>query len=394
MNKTSKDSSIIADRDGKPKSEGRRWSHPIRNKLEEVYCIRKNFTRPGIIYQEADSKRVEASKYSYDSKKFTERYINGSEILAVRQMYKIKLLALDIDSGSRYRHNYVGIVHALEEIGLCRSIKLLSSSSGGLHIYFPLEKPVLSEFLHVSIKAWLEHRGFEVGDGVLEIFPNAKNTQWKRDSSGRWNVEHLSRCFRLPLQGGSYVIDEDEGFVHDSKERFWLSEFDWCANGQDTESLEEYLDRPLTCHVHVGKPNTPTSDTPKSKSVKKRGRPSRVSKESQALKEHMASLDVNPRKYISELRKVVKRGWTNSSPSNYLIGAVATLASYDNKTYDEKQLAKVIQWEARTLPGYNEFASPESKRDLESVAKRSWAYRWAKSVVKYRNKLNARCPAS
>lgn len=372
------------------KKKSRKWEHPVRNKLEDVFCIEKgkSFTRPSLIEQKVRSKKVSCASYNYGGKKLTENYLQGVEILAVRQMHKIKLLALDIDKKSKYRYDYIGIIHALEEIGLCRATKLLSSVSGGLHIYFPLKVAVNSEFLHVSIKAWLQHRGYEVEDGTLEIFPGPTSTKWKRDNYGNWQIEYLARCFRLPLQEGSYVLDEDEGIVHNSKERFWLSEFDWCANGQDTEGFMEYLNNPSSVQVD----EVDQVDSPKeTKKVikKKRGRPSRVSKEQEAIKAHMTSLDVNPRSYIQELRALVKQGWTNTSQSNVLIGAVAILASYDNRDYDEKQLAKVIQWEAQRLPGYDEFASTESKKDLGSASKRSWAGRWAKSVVKYRHRINS-----
>ncbi len=380
---------IIAEKKRKANGKSsRRWEHPVRDKLEEVYCIDKGktFTRPGVITQKRRGKKVDTARYNYGGKKLTENYLNGTEILAVRQMYKIKLLALDIDKGSKYRHDYVGIVHALEEIGLCRSVRMLSSVSGGLHIYFPLEKPVLSEFLHVSIKAWLQHRGFEVADGVLEIFPSANNTEWKRDDYGNWNIEHLARCFRLPLQEGSYVIDEDECIVHNDKKRFWLEEFDMCANSQDTEGFEEYLSAPLQSDNQVA-PKA-TVGTPKNKTVKKkRGRPSRVNKEREALKKHMTSLETTPKTFIKSLKEIVKRGWTNSSQSNYLIGAVAILASYKYRNYDEADLAHVIRYDAMNMPGYQQYASASTKKDLEDKKSRSWSRRWAKSVIKYRARL-------
>ena len=384
---------MITDKAAKAKSGGgRRWDHPIRNKLEDVYCVadteKKTFTRPGIIKKKkGGGKEVPASLYNYSGKRLTENYLAGAETLAVRQMYKIKLLALDIDKGSKYRYDYIGIIHALEEIGLCRYIKLLSSDSGGLHIYFPLKVAVNSEFLHVSTKAWLQHRGYEVADGTLEIFPGPRRTEWKINSHGDWQIEHLARCFRLPLQEGSYVIDEDEGIVHNSKERFWLEEFDLCANSQDTEAFIEYMENP-TVIVNQDDVEPDVIECSKPKTKKKPGRPSRVSKEQFALKQHMDKMGVTPRTYISELRALVKQGWTDTSQSNTLIGAVAILASYDNRSMDEKDLAKAIQWEARRLPGYQEYASPQTKKDLESASKRSWAYRWAKSVIKYRSRIN------
>ena len=39
------------------------------------------------------------------------------------------------------------------------------------------------------------------------------------------------------------------------------------------------------------------------------------------------------------------------------------------------------------MPGYEEFASEATKKDLESAKRDSWARRWAKSVINYRTKV-------
>lgn len=82
----------------------------------------------------------------------------------------------------------------------------------------------------------------------------------------------------------------------------------------------------------------------------------------------------------------MKTGWTDSSQSNFLIGAVAILASYDNKHLEEAALAKSILWEVKRMPGYEEHTSPQTKKELSSANNKSWARRWAKSVINYRKK--------
>ena len=84
---------------------------------------------------------------------------------------------------------------------------------------------------------------------------------------------------------------------------------------------------------------------------------------------------------------MIKEGWTDSNQSNYLIGAVAVVASYENKHLDDAALAKSILWEVKRMPGYEEYASADTKKDLEKSGRDSWARRWAKSVVKYRKNV-------
>lgn len=394
---------------------GKRWNHPVREKIEEVFCTgRSGFTRPAYTYNEGDKEKglpriIETQKFNSNGKKLTEDYLGNTVVVNIRPNKKIKAFCLDIDRGSKYRFNYDGILHCLEEIGIVRYIKVISSSNNGLHIWFPLKEEVNSRFLHVAIKAWLIENEFEVRDGVLELWPDKNSTTYKSNIYGRKETEHLAKCFRLPCQDISYVVREDEGFEHDSIERFWLYDFDWCATKQDYETFYSYkqkieadFDRyvwqddvlvPLeeaglkTAEFDVSN-EVEASVKPKKKNKKRGGHNSRVNQELNSLKQHLDLLDRSPRTFIKRLRQIVKEGWTQTSYSNFLIGAVAILTSYDNRDYDVQELAQVIRWEAMRLPGYKELASPESKKDLASVSQRSWCYRWAKSVIKYRSKLN------
>ena len=389
----------------------RKWEHPIRDKLEDVFCINNSsFVRPAYTFSEGDkekgiAKLVETQKYNFGGKKLTQEYLEDKVIINIRPNKKIKAFALDIDTGSKYRNDYVGIIECLEDIGFCRCNRVISSKSGGLHLWFPLKVALNSRFLHLSIKAWLEDSGFEISEGTLEIFPGRGETTYKKGDRGNWEVEHLARCFRLPLQSGSYVIDEDENIIHNDKERFWLSDFDWCADGQDYDSIDAFQrafevsnsgsrwendmlvpeeeeaeqDELERLRYEVDAPDKPKK--------KKRGRISRVQKEQEALNNKVKELGVSRDRYISTLRAMIKEGWTDSSQSNYLIGAVAVVASYENRHLDDAALAKSILWEVKRMPGYDQYASAATKKDLEKSGRDSWARRWAKSVVKYRKKV-------
>lgn len=372
------------------------WHNPVRARVNEIFCMNyvsydgkekvRKYVRPGIIYDTDKGKIVEAQRYSMPDSQFIKKYLANDLIMAIRQQEKIKLLILDIDINSMYRHNYKPILDCLEEIGLCRYQKVISSGSGGVHLYFGLTKPILSEFLHVSIRAWLQHRGFIVKDGTLEIFPTASNTKFQGKQ-----IAHLSKCFRLPLQRGSYVVDEDDNIIHANKEIFWTKGFDLIAEYQDYDSFDSYSEA-FSGHLKGFKWTNdlfqlPTQEKPpKAKRTKaKKGKISRVEKELEDLRAEIGSVPKN--QFIGCLRARVAKGWTNTSQSNYLVGAVAIIIAADNYHLGEIDIAKAIRNEVKNMHGYNTFASDATKTDLCNTRPSGWSRRWAKCVVKYRQQL-------
>ena len=403
MNKKSINNNIVAQvNSNSSKKKSRKWEHPVRDKLEDVFCINNStFVRPGIIYQEKDSKKVETAKYSWGGKKFIETYLEKELIIAIRPMDKIKVLILDIDCNSRYRDDYNEVLDALEEIGLIKCLRVISSSSGGLHLYFPLERAIKSEFLYVSIKAWLQHRGLVVAPGHLEIFPSA-TSKWQLNDEGRKELVYLAQSIRLPLQSYdkpmssshsslmSYVVDEDENFIHSDINQFWLDDFDWCADRQDYDEFKDFessislltsnvkWDGDMLVLIDDDEPTDAREFELQPVVKNKVGRPSKVYTDKEALKEHLAELNTSRRHYIKTLRELVKTGWTDSSQSNFLIGAVAILASYDNNHLEEADLAKSILWEVKRMPGYE-----EPKKYIEEILSNKEPYLEKVGVDKY-----------
>lgn len=230
------------------------------------------------------------------------------------------MIDVDINSPFHPRNGGIGpILAAMESLGLCRYLLIRSSSSGGLHIYFPLTEPVSSWGIACAAHAALTAAGVKVAGGICELFPNKK----------AFNAEHNGH--RLPLQQGSFILDNDFRCTSNDKAVF-LQQWQHCAAGQDEARLAELLaEKPLPM-------------------------PKRIS--------------------VSSLPSIA---WTEIGQSNEVM---KQLVNYGDRYLGLKTIPTLGDWivaVAPQLPGFDQFASPESKNDL---TRRNWAYRWAKSHFK------------
>ncbi|MBX3137709.1 hypothetical protein KF707_15910 [Candidatus Obscuribacterales bacterium] len=101
-----------------------------------------------------------------------------------------KFAALDIDAWSMY-HSTEGlqrITDVLNSVGLHIAI-YQSSNSGGWHVYLFFDDWQHSNEVQNTLKTWLRARGYALGNGTLEVFPDG-------------------RGFRLPLQRGFAWLNE------------------------------------------------------------------------------------------------------------------------------------------------------------------------------------------
>ena len=123
--------------------------------------------------------------------------------------------AIDIDEGSRYHPaSEVGegiepILTAAANIGLTEPIWIQSSTSKGIHLWFPLMVPCETWQLAVGLEETMRQAGLEVRDGVLELRPNKKayNSSYK--------------ALRAPLTGeGNSIWIEDYDLV-DEPNMLW-----------------------------------------------------------------------------------------------------------------------------------------------------------------------------
>lgn len=176
--------------------------------------------------------------YLLQPRNLWELYQNPYYILGLRFKKKTRYAAIDLDRHSPY-HPYNNpdkfrqVLAAMESIGLCRYVPLRSSDSEGIHLYFPLPKRIWTFGLACAIKFALLDHCIQLNSGIVESFPNTK----PYGDKGKYT---LFNGLRLPLQTGSYLLDDDFQPESDSVEDL-LSAFDWAAQGQDTKQLERAL---------------------------------------------------------------------------------------------------------------------------------------------------------
>ncbi|ACC85371.1 hypothetical protein [Nostoc punctiforme] len=179
------------------------------------------------------------TRYPLQPRNLWQQYLNPDVLIGLRFTKQTNYLLIDIDRGSQLHPSnsqikYRQLLASLEEIGLCRPIPIQSSDSGGLHIYYFLEEKQHSYTLACAIQQTLEAAGFKIKGGELEIFPNCK--VYSKGSPSNFNAH------RLPLQTGSYVLDDCLEPWSDDIEDF-LNAADWSAKGQDYEALAQALVR-------------------------------------------------------------------------------------------------------------------------------------------------------
>ena len=157
-----------------------------------------------------------------------------------------KYLMLDIDKNSPYHPkndpNGIPLLElTLYKIGLKENIKIQSSQSGGIHIYYPFSHKLKSYKIGAKITQYLEINGWTVKNGTLEIFPNQKKDNYSQDKN-QWK---LYQRHRLPLQpeSSSYLLDSQYQPIIDHPKPLdsFLEQWENVAKAQDIKELKRYL---------------------------------------------------------------------------------------------------------------------------------------------------------
>ena len=244
---------------------------------------------------------------------------------------------LDIDKGSPYhpRRDPLAldrICEALEPLGLVAHLSLTSSDSNGLHVYLPCGEPLPSWQLALAITTRLENAGFKIRPGWLEVFPNRK--PFAADGSfSRFNGH------RLPLQQGSYLLNDDLQPIASSQQAF-VRQWHLAASRNDIDA------KVLKQTIRQAQRKT-----------------YRVTGKGQ--------------KFINDLNADIEPGWTGRGQTNHLIGRIAMRSYifghvlYADAPLNGQALIDDIVRVAKALPGFKDYCGHQ--HDLKQKAK-EWAH--------------------
>ena len=244
-----------------------------------------------------------------------------TDIIGVRFGPKTKYCLLDIDINSphhpRNSNNLKNILGCLEDVGLIDPVPIQSSDSGGLHIYYFLPEKVPTFGLASFLSATLINAGFEIKKGHLEIFPNPKryvDTENNKEYS-QYNGH------RLPLQQGSYLLDNSYNPYSDS-----MKSFDAAV---ETSSKNQYLSL-ILAGIEFYKNN------PKLRKKSSKRLPSILSL------------------WREDFRKISEIGWTDFHQTNALLCSVSKYLVVFTDFSDSEQLSEMLRI-VTNLPGYKQY---------------------------------------
>jgi hypothetical protein len=264
--------------------------------------------------------------------------LQGSYLYGVRFGATTNYLMLDIDITSPYHPDsdpfaISRICNALDPLGLIDRVAITSSYSQGIHLYFPFTEPQKSWELALAASTLIENAGYQIAPGILETFPNRK----PYTSEG----QSLYNAHRLPMQSGSYLLDEDCQPTWGDAHRF-VSQWKFAQNKNHIDQ------RQLTQILKIAK-----------------------------RKAYKISGKAN--KYLNDLNAEIELGWTGRGQTNRLLGRIAMReyifrhAIDGGKPLSQKELAEAIKKIAQSLPGYEDWC-----QHRHEIGKK--AAEWARTV--------------
>jgi hypothetical protein len=243
--------------------------------------------------------------------------IQGSYLYGVRFGKTTNYILIDIDRGSPYHPAKdplaIGrIIDTLEPLGLVTCIPLQSSYSGGIHLYFPFAHGQKSWAIARAVESLLQSGGYKPRRGHLELFPNPRQVT---------GIDYNGH--RLPLQAGSYLLNEDFESVLSSRGEL-VRRWRHAENHNDTTT--EAVDLVLKQF--------------------NRSAPRR--------------LRYSAQKFLNDLNAEIEPGWTSHGQTNHILGKIALReyvffpALYGTPLTGWALGHRILEV-AVNLPGYDQF---------------------------------------
>ncbi len=192
----------------------------------------------GFIYKDvADRGWQTETRYPIQPRNLWAYWQDETGLIGVRFGKHTRYGLIDIDIDSPYHPDSDPLAlprlrAALESIGIYRTLLIRSSESRGLHLYICLSDEVLTFGLALALRDCLTSHDFTIGAGQLEIFPNVKT--FSATDKTNYNGH------RLPLQSGSYLLNNDCEIVTDDLSHF-LNAWDLAASCNESDELNEAI---------------------------------------------------------------------------------------------------------------------------------------------------------
>ena len=292
--------------------------------------------------------RHESTGWSSISKPFTidglvSHFFNPSFVSGIRQEKLVRYGVADIDHKEDYASQYwnefakspelIELERRAEQIG-CRVSFIRSSHSGGLHAFVSFPKLIHAWLAHWLMLWLLEASGMAVKAGQAEVFPS--RIDYRSDGQ-----RARSNGFRLPGQGGSALIVAET--FYEGADRIYGQLLDDLEN---TESCRKWKRALSKC---------------------KEFRYFRLRAE-----KDFDRTGVRPETDIE---------WKEDGNSNEILRRITTIVRMANRNIKcAIQLGRIIRDVAMSAPGFNQFASEATKKDLMRE-RGGWGERWAKSSL-------------
>lgn len=264
---------------------------------------------------------------------------------------------LDVDIGSAYHPRrdpiaFQKLTEALEPLGLVSAITCTSSDSQGLHLYFPFSESLTAWEVGSGVTLLLESQGFKVTPGQIEVFPNTRLYTIE-------STPNLFNAHRLPLQRGSYLLNDD-------LEPIWTDQ-------------PTFVDQWRQCQSRNNLNNTTLQQIIRQK------------------KRRSYRLSNKADKFLNDLNAEIEQGWTDHGQTNRLLGRI-TMRTYvfHHVMYGGDPLAgdsliKEVLAVAKALPGYELWCRHQHEikdrvSEWVSCIEKSHYFHYGEQFGKYKSK--------
>lgn len=410
----------------------------FRDRLEEIFAT-KDFLKPGIKVNGRYPRRINprTKTFNYNSLDIYRLITAEGYDVAITTHVETKFFGLDIDNKgktiSTYFNNLQPVIDKLHKVNI-EGYLICHNPGGGIKIWIPLPFYIFPSTANNLLKEYFISEGLKVGIHDLDLLAKkstiagTKEVKFKRGGKATFidnNAEEVGDLTRLPKVGTELVqtslwedprlftLDEFYGELWKNAEacnsEFTLDNLINSINAKlAVEAVEAVcvLDESETpelgdgTYVHrvpeISVSRSPADLRPNNQKRGKGGKRENAGRNTGTNEERhlVSSVFFSQYKDRATFRDRcldrINQGWTGFGQSSDILACLAIIISHTYRSFDDLQIAKEMVSIISRLNGFEEYASEDTKKDLaKPMNKGNWARRWAKSVVKYRDKLFA-----